>query len=173
MWSRPSGTTVLCMGYHVTTSPHRPGRSTPTPTSTHHNYLSLFPRRLLPQQPTNPPPKRLPMAPMAAVLLPLHDPQIPLGLSGTALRFWPYVVSCAVWSACEGMASLDLPPPAFGRSVVRVGPCRSPNSWALFCGWVPPSAGLRFGRRKITNYKLQITSRNTSATKIIFLLTCK
>ena len=68
---------------------------------------------------------------------------------------------CAVWSACEGMASLDLPPPAFGRSVVRVGPCRSPNSWALFCGWVPPSAGLRFGRRKITNYKLQISNYKT------------
>ena len=29
-----------------------------------------------------------------------------------------------------------------------------------FCVWVPPSAGLRFGRRKIANYKLQITCLN-------------
>ena len=66
------------------------------------------------------------MAPMAAVLLPLHDPQIPLGLSGRLLYASGCLLLFRVLCGLHVNGSLD---PTLllvsGRSVGRVGPCVS------------------------------------------------
>ena len=113
--------------------------------------------------PTTPPtthqptPHTLSHGPYGRRASPSPRPPDPLGLSGTASCFRLFVVSCVLcglhvewrfWTShfCSSLV---------GRSCwsVRVVP-QIPGH---FCVWVPPSAGLRFGRRKITNYKLQIT----------------
>ena len=126
----------------------------------HYIYTTQLP--LLPPPPTTSttthrPPRMQSHGPYGRRTSPFPRPPDHLGLPGTApccCRFCVRMYVCVLL----GMAPKDTPPLVFGRSVVRVCPCRSPNSWALLCVWVPPSAGLRFGRRKITNYKLQITS---------------
>ena len=132
---------------------------------------------LLAPTPTTPPtthqptPMRFPMALMAAVLLPLHDPQIPLGLSGTALCCRLFVVSCAVWSAC-GMAVWTLTSARLW-SVGRAGPCVSfpkfPGTFVFGCR-LRRACASGVGKLQITNYKLQVPARKNGTSQTTWLV---
>ena len=105
----------------------------------------------------------------AAVLLSFPRPPDHLDLPGTApcsCRFCVRMYVCLLaWKGKGAPSSARLR--SVGRVCVRVV-LQIPGH---FCVWVPPSAGLRFGRRKITNYKLQITTVLPTTTTLVLRAT--